>query len=48
MVRKLEYERINKRAVGGTTVLLADDRGGVACMTLSVEQMFNFGRIEAV
>ena len=27
MVRKLEYERINKRAVGGTTVLLADDRG---------------------
>ena len=43
MVRNLEYERINKPAVGGTTVLLADDRGGVACMTHSVELMFIFG-----
>ena len=43
MVRKLEYERINKRAVGGTTVLLADDRGGVDCMNHSVELMFIFG-----
>ena len=43
MGRKLEYERINKPAVGGTTVLFADDRGGVACLTHTVEPMFIFG-----
>lgn len=43
MVRKLEYEQIKKRAVGGTTVLVADNRGGVACLIPSVEPMLIFG-----
>lgn len=43
IVRKLEYERINKPAVWGATVIFAVDRGGVACLTNSVEPMCCFG-----